>query len=87
MKRTSPYEKEWCAKYDLDFIVLKEVRVLIAYLKMRLNKLNLYTDKITKNFDFARDDQSCLFFNVFKSYKIDCSCRSILWKIYQVPIL
>lgn len=64
MKRTSPYEKEWCAEFDLDYIILKEVRVLIADLKRRLNMLNLYTEKMTKHYDFAADSEACLFFNV-----------------------
>ena len=63
-RKISDYEKNWCNENDLDLKVFREVRVVIADLKLRLKKLNLYTDNVRKNFEFAQDKEALLFFNV-----------------------
>ena len=78
MRNISDNEKEWCAQHDLNFIVLREVKVLIADLKIRLKKLNLYNDSSTKNYDFSNPDTN-FFFQVNFHLIIDCSRRSVLW--------
>jgi HrpA-like RNA helicase len=63
-KRVSDYEKRWCSENDLDFKVTREVRIVIADLKLRLKKLNVYSDNINKSFDFAKDKEALFYFNV-----------------------
>jgi hypothetical protein len=67
-KSVSDYEKRWCNENDLDFKVTREVRIVIADLKLRLKKLNIYSDNINKSFDFARDKEALFYFNVLLVY-------------------
>ena len=62
----SENEKKWCYDNDIDFKVVKEVRTVNADLKSRLRKLNLYPEGVRKDYDFLKDKESFLFFNVKK---------------------
>lgn len=54
-------EYNWCQEYHLDSRILREVLALNADIKIRLNKLNLYSEINEKDVDFTIDRNRILF--------------------------
>lgn len=66
-RKVNDYERKWCNENDIDFKVSREVRIVIADLKLRLKKLNIYSDSINKTFDFFVDKEALFNLNVMIS--------------------